>query len=135
MTNVKIQIKQINAKIDCREQIEKACIKCAFEIKKNADALFYENRNNHVYSRGWTYKIHERKDPDFRYGEVFNKVQPQLSHLLEFGHMTRYSTGKYGQMRTWEPPKKHITPAFNSTKNDYLKDCKNVKITWKTEKG
>lgn len=133
MTETKIQIKQIKGDIDCSTIIENACLKCSYEIKRNADAMFYKKRHNRKYSRGWTYGMKNGKDG--RYGEVYNRTEPQLSHLLEFGHLTRYKHGKYGELRNWIPPQKHITPAYNKVKKEFLKDCENVKIKWKTEKG
>lgn len=57
------------------------------------------------YSTGWAVKP-ERRGTLASF-IVYNKKKPQLTHLLENGHVIRNAKGEYGRTR----PIKHIEPA------------------------
>lgn len=57
------------------------------------------------YSSGWTVK--EESSGRIASFIVYNKKKPQLTHLLENGHVIRNKKGTYGRTK----PIKHIEPA------------------------
>lgn len=57
------------------------------------------------YSSGWTVK--EESSGRIASFIVYNKKKPQLTHLLENGHVIRNKKGTFGRAR----PIKHIEPA------------------------
>lgn len=57
------------------------------------------------YSTGWAIK--EEVDGTIATFIVYNKTKPQLTHLLENGHVIRNKKGTYGRTA----PIKHIKPA------------------------
>lgn len=57
------------------------------------------------YANGWTKKKGKTSAAIDSY-VIYNKTKPQLTHLLENGHIIRNAKGTYGRVA----PKKHIKP-------------------------
>ena len=58
------------------------------------------------YAKGWVYS-NKLKFRDKKVAVIFNKNQPQLCHLLEFGHPI---FNQYGKTEGYSAPVEHIEP-------------------------
>ncbi len=119
-------------KIDLNPQIlkilEEAGKSCSEEIKKTAPRRKTGTRE---YADSWTYEV----DKNSETVTVYNKgKQASLTHLLEFGHLTKPSPKGYGKGTQHRvPPQEHIRPAYNKSKKEYLEKLKDIKIKVKTK--
>lgn len=127
MKNVDIRVATINASINTKAVIQGACEELVSQIKKNASKGFGGKYSTGKYKDGWSWKFDISKYGTT--GVVFNKDEPGLTHLLEFGHIVANQTGSHGR---WYPPKKHIEPAYKKVRKKYLEHLKQAKITWET---
>ena len=67
-------------------------------------------RRKGVYRRGWKVKIEKRGTTT---SIIVHNTKYRLTHLLEFGHRTRFGTGKRGRTygrKTFVSPQPHIAP-------------------------
>lgn len=68
------------------------------------------------YSKGW--KVKTTLKPAYASAVIHNKTDYQLTHLLEYGHITRNGT----RTRAF----KHIKPVEEYCQNEFEKKCKEV---------
>ena len=100
--------------------VDKAAKECG---KEAAAKLRQTSPKGHrgTYAKGWAVKVDRAKSVT-----VYNKVY-QLTHLLEHGHKTRYTSGKYGtklQSKAIEhikPVADEVADEFPEKINEYLK--------------
>jgi len=100
--------------------VDKAAKECGKEAAKTLRQTSPKGHRG-KYAKGWTVKVLKSKEV-----VVYNKNY-QLTHLLEHGHKTRFTTGQYG-FKTETAAKEHIAPVadavaeeFPEKINDYLK--------------
>ena len=82
------------------------------EVGKEACAKVKEAspRRKGAYRRGWKFKVEKRGNTT---SIIVYNARYQLTHLLEFGHRTRFGTGKRGRTygrKTSVAPSQHIAP-------------------------
>lgn len=70
------------------------------------------------YANGWTVKKTKVPAGGSMY-TVYNKTKPQLTHLLEKGHVIRNQKGTYGRARAI----RHIEPAEQHGVEKFVRDC------------
>lgn len=66
------------------------------------------------YAKGWTSKYDKNK----KESTIYNEESPTLTHLLEFGHLTK------NKKRL--SPNPHIRPAFENQTKKYIAEMKKV---------
>lgn len=95
------------------------------------------------YINGWTYTLENDNQTVVVYNDGDDKT---LTHLLELGHRTKLGK-KYGKQKRNKKrkkksksirskngrkatiaPQEHIRPAYNIAAEQYLEDCKRIKI-------
>lgn len=65
-----------------------------------------KGRHSGRYRKGWVYESNKRPNGRKAYGVVRNKTDPQLTHLLEYGHPIVRSGKVVGNVA----PREHIRP-------------------------
>ena len=92
-------------KEDVQESVKKTVRSIAQKAAKAVRAeakIFHGSR----YRKGWSFRFKTLKDKVDYQAIVYNKDRYQLAHLLEFGHVCRNGTGRYGFVNG----KPHIKP-------------------------
>lgn len=89
--------------------MSKAMKKCKADIKEASPHRYGD------YQRGWSVRT-KRLKYGFQ-GVIYNRTKPQLTHLLENGHVVRNKYGTYGRYNGI----KHISPARDIAE-EYLVD-------------
>lgn len=84
---------------EAQDEVAEECVK-----KLKATSPKRPGRGKH-YANGWKVK-RERGLVGINQVIVYNKAKPQLTHLLENGHVIENQYGTYGRTRA----KKHIEP-------------------------
>ena len=76
-------------------------------------------RRKGAYKRGWKFKVEKRGNSTKI--TVYN-AKYMLTHLLEFGHRTRFGTGKRGRTygrKTFVSPQPHIAPVNDWAQSEF----------------
>jgi hypothetical protein len=112
-------IEVVPLKIDLSKNIEEILEKtgkeCCEEIKSRAPTR--KKGGGTTYRDGWTFKV-DKKNLEV---EVFNNGKDKtLSHLLEFGHLSR--KGKP------VAPQEHVRPSYNIEAKKYFEYLKKIEI-------
>lgn len=110
---------EIKATIAISDELMAILDECAEDVKREAneiiDAVAKETASrlkstspsdSGEYAKGWAVK-RERGNRGINTVTVHNKNKPQLTHLLEHGHLIRNGSGTYGRTE----PITHIKPA------------------------
>lgn len=121
------KFKAFEAKVDFAKLIDKYGKKAVNKLEIESPKSGRAGRET-PYSKGWTvmvYKIYHGN-----VAVVWNKTNWQLTHLLENGHLiTNNSKTKNGI--AWVAPIKHIRPAFDVLKPQYIREAQKVKVKFK----
>lgn len=101
---------------DITEEVEKVVTEASKEAKdeliRNSTSMFGKSDRSTPYATGWS--VLNRKGKRYSYTkQVWNKTNYQLTHLLEFGHLTRNG----GRTRKFE----HIRPVEDKLKKEIPK--------------
>lgn len=70
------------------DEIKKVVVEIGKETAMEIKAAAKEKFNGTEYARGWTSKVAHEDRENIRV-TVYNRTQPELTHLLENGHATR----------------------------------------------
>ena len=123
MKDFTIEVKTILA--EYAEDVQRASDTACEQIAKEAVAKLKatspkrtKGRTAGRYARGWSIK----RDPGTRSVTVYNKTDPQLTHLLENSHVIRNKKGTYGRTT----PKKHIEPVEQWAKEALPKEIERL---------
>ena len=110
--------KSINAQLndileEYSKEVEDTTRKVTKEIAKESASKLRSNspRKTGAYASGWTSKMTDEKT-----AVVYNKKKPQLTHLLENGHVIRNKKGSYGRVGG----RKHIAPVADWAENEFI---------------
>ena len=105
------------ATLALKDETKKAAKECAKQIKAGASSSF---GGTGKYAKGWTSKkVFENAD-DVRY-VVYNRTEPTLTHLLEYGHRKWLWGHPTGDMVMGVS---HIRPVADMVGDDYVKNIK-----------
>ena len=83
----------------CKEAVE-AVTKAGVKALKAEAQSALKVSSTSWYVKGWTTQFEEKRVT--KQGTIYNKLEPGLPHLLEYGHATRNGTG-----RTFAPTPAH----------------------------
>ena len=95
---------------ELEKQIKEVATHCKEEIQKKSPV------STGVYKKGWKLKA-EKKNGHVLY-KVYNVSKPQLTHLLEYGHV-KQNGGRVGGTV-------HIRPAEEQAEKELLKKIKEI---------
>lgn len=98
-------LQQLGIEIDEAMQaiIDEVCEEGAAQLRERSTQLFGDKSE---YAKGWVYS-NTLKFRDKKVAVIHNKNQPQLGHLLEFGHPI---FNQYGATEGYSAPIEHIEP-------------------------
>ena len=96
-------------------EVKKATNSAAEKVAKESLSKLKNTspRKTGSYARGWAIK-RERGLAGINTVTIHNKTDPQLTHLLENGHVVRNKKGTYGRA----PAHKHIQPVEEWANNE-----------------
>lgn len=100
-----------DALIEC---INKAGERGAKTLRSKDFTITGENRKKYV--KGWTYQKAEKFRFSIKSGQIYNKRQPALTHILEFGHPIMSGGKKVGDARAFphiEPTQEEVVEYIN----------------------
>lgn len=84
-----------------KKEVKQVAEECRAEIAQNSP------KKSGSYAKGWKTKIEFESNSDLRMS-VYNSKKPQLTHLLEYGHVIKNGTKReFGKTL----PRAHIRPA------------------------
>jgi hypothetical protein len=91
-----------------KDVVERTANACASDISIKSPRLYGR------YSSSWTYDTHTSDNKQTYIGTVYNSERYWLTHLLEFGHMSKDHSKFIG-------PYPHITPSYNHFRDVFLR--------------
>lgn len=127
-SNIIVSVNQLSSAIakilnEYADEVERTSDECVRKVaQKGAKAVRATSSstfNGNKYASGWTYEV--RKGRVATEGEIYNKNQPGLAHLLENGHVIRNGTGRTFGQTTARP---HIKPVEEQIIADFERTIK-----------
>jgi hypothetical protein len=94
---------------DMRREAEQVAREAADRLR--ADSPYDASDKGRHYRDLWTSKLAEQSDEAVKY-HVYNSKKWQISHLLEFGHLTRDGTSR-------TPASPHTKPVYDWAQDEY----------------
>lgn len=106
---------------DVQQAIEKETRSTARKIKRELTKTSpRSDQSGEHYADGWSYSTSKK------YGKivitVYNKLKPQLTHLLEFGHAKAGGKGRVPAYPHIGPVEKKYIPQYEKRINEILKN-------------
>lgn len=100
-----------------RDELKETSPRAHIETKK------YNEKHLNKYYKGWTIKLSKRKDGAY-HKVIWNKTNYQLTHLLEFGHVTRNGSRTKAIPHIRPVEKKYNTEFVNKLKEEIRRTSK-----------
>lgn len=106
---IDIEVKELDINLDIETIKKKMALEASKELKNISP------RRTGQYALGWTYI---NKNGDYI---IYNEKRPTLTHLLEYGHLTRNGKKRIA-------PNPHIRPVFEKYAKLYVEEAKKIEI-------